>query len=152
ASTAVHMRRHFRDKKTIEQYSGPDGSSPADDLWGQLSSLPRVIIADRIACLYDGFAQGAVVHPKPDMGASVGPHLVMLCPRVAAKLGWGPDPKHVFRLLDRHGRVVAQTLCWRDGGVFAHESDRGGRSQGCILLVREDAAKELEPFLAIAHA
>jgi hypothetical protein len=151
ASTAVHTRRHFRDEKTVEQYSGPDVGSATEGLWRQLTRLPRVIIADRVACLYDGLAQGAVVHPEPDMGISVGPHLVMLCPRVAAKLGWLPDPNHVFRYLDRHGQVVAQTVWWRDGGVFAHESDSEVRSQGYLLLVPEDAAKELEPFLAKAQ-
>jgi hypothetical protein len=148
ASTAVHTQRYLRDERTVEQYSGPD-VGPADmGLWSQLTRLPRVIIADRVACLYDGFAQGAVVHPDPDIGVSVGPHLVMLCPRVAAKLGWRPDLRHVFRYLDGDGQVVAETVCWRDGGVFAHQSDNEIRSQGAILLVRDDAAKELEPFLA----
>lgn len=151
ASTAVHTRRHFRDETIVEQYSGPDVGSGANALWRQLKRLPSVVITDRIFCLYDALAQGAVVHPDQDMGMSVGPQLVMLCPRVGAELGWRLDPRHVFRYLDWHGNVVAQTISWRDGGVFAHEADTGVRGQGCLLLVREDAATELESFLARAQ-
>ena len=151
ASTAAYSRRYFREERTVEQYSGPDAGAAPKGLWLQLRLLPSVIIADRVICLYDELAEGAVVHPELDMTMSVGRYPVMLCPRVAAQIGWRPDSRHVFRYLDARGRLVAQSVWWRDGGVFSHESDVDERGSGCLLLVRKNAINELEPFLAKAR-
>ena len=151
ASTAVYERRHFRNEWIVEQYSGPDVGPADDGLWTQLKRLPRIIITDSIGPLYDGPAEGAVVRPEPDIAGIIDPHMVMLCPLVAAELGWRPDPQHIFRYLDADEQVVAQTIHWRDGGVSSREYDTTALGQGYTLLVRQDQAEKLRPFLAGAQ-
>jgi hypothetical protein len=147
ASATLHERRHFRAEWIVEQFSGPDFGSIEDSLLGQIEQLPRVLILNGVFPLYDGVANGAVVRPRPDIAGSLGLYAIMLCPRVAAQLGWKSDPDHVFSYRDGDGRIVAQTLFWRDGGIRTDEVDATIRSCGYLLMVREDCMNELQPFL-----
>jgi hypothetical protein len=148
AATAVHARRRFRDERMIEQYFGPDTGRVGDNLLDQLSDFPRVLITGEVEPIYEGFASGGVARPVPTISSMIDDHTIMLCPRVAAALGWRPDPKHAFTYLDGSGMVVATTLYWRDGGVLSREADAAAVSCGCILGVREDRASEVEPYVA----
>ena len=83
----------------------------------------------------------------PDIGGSVGDHGVMLCPVIATMLGWRPGAGNPLAYLDSEGNLVAQTLRWRDGGVLSEVKDRAVFGRGCVLMVRQDHAEELRPFL-----
>ena len=148
ASTAVHERQHFKDRWIIEQYTGPDLDVAEQGLSWQLLHLPRVVICGGIAPLYDDLAEGAVVHPHPDRAGSIGAYTLMLCPRVAQAVGWRVAPQDPFTYCDQTGRVVAQTICWRDGGVLSREVGCS-TSRGWLLIVPEDCAKLLQPFLSV---
>jgi hypothetical protein len=151
AATALHERRYFRDEWIVEQYFGPDTGRAENGLATQLNRLPWVVVADGIDPAYDGLAPGAVVRPKPDVSGSVDFYTVTLCPRVAAKLGWRSDPRNVFTYLDDNDQVVARTLYWRDGGVPGRASDTTVFRHGYILVVREDRADDIRPYLATAQ-
>ncbi|MGF7207930.1 energy-coupling factor transporter ATP-binding protein EcfA2 [Skermanella aerolata] len=146
AATAIHERRHFRDEWIVEQYFGPDTGSTENDLFGQLSCLPSFV--DGIGPIYEKLASGAVVHPRPTISGSINPHMVMLCPRVAAELGWRLDPRHMFNYLDENSRLVAQTLYWRDGGELSREADTAVVRHGYIVIVKEERADDIVPYLA----
>jgi hypothetical protein len=148
ASTALHTRLHFENQQIVEQYFGPDAGLAEDGLSPQLRLLPTVVVADTIYPLYDGFAPGAVVHPTAGLSPSLDPHMITLCPRVAAALTWHLDPGHVFNYLDESGRVMATTLYWRDGGVQNRAYDTGIARHGYILMTPEDSANQLRPYLA----
>jgi hypothetical protein len=152
AATARHHLRHFRDEWTVEQYFGADTGEAGDDLSRQLRRLPQIIVADGIYPDYDDLAPAALVRPDFDISGSVDPYTVTLCPRVAARLGWRPDPRHVFTYLDTTERVVVRTLYWRDGGVRCQSADAAVFRYGHVLIVREDRADDLRPYLATAQA
>jgi hypothetical protein len=147
ASTAVHERQHFNDRWIIEQYAGPDWPVAEQGLPEQLCRLPRVVFVGGIVPLYEGLAEGAVVHPEPDRAGSIGPYTLMLCPRVAHAVGWRLDARNPFAYYDKTGRVVAQTLYWRDGGVLSREVGSSA-SRGWLLIVPEDCADLLRPFMS----
>lgn len=151
AATAIHVRRNFRDEWIVEQYFGPDTCRAEEDLFRQLRRLPRVVVADGAVPMYEGFAPGAVVHPEPVMVGSVDLHMVMLCPRVAAALGWRPDPRHAFTYFDKSDQVVARTIYWRDGGERSRESDADVFRYGFVLVAREDEAERIRPYLSKAQ-
>jgi hypothetical protein len=151
AATAVHARRRFRDERMIEQYFGPDIGRVGGDLLDQMRDLPRVLITGEVEPLYEGFALGGVARPMPTISSLIDDHTIMLCPRVAAAVGWRPDSKHSFTYLDSSGMVVAQTLYWRDGGELSREADAAAVSRGCILIVREDRASDVERYFATAR-
>jgi hypothetical protein len=88
-----------------------------------------------------------MVHPLGNISGPIPFDMVALCPKVAAKLGWYSDPHHLFTYLDSHDKVVAQTLYWRDGGVRCQESDNGLFSVGYVLVVIDEKAREIAPFL-----
>jgi hypothetical protein len=148
AATAVHRRRQFQQEWSVQQYYGPHSGGATDDLSRQLGRLPCVLVLGELCPLYDGLAPGAVVHPLADISGSISLHMVTLCPRVAAELGWRPAPRHLITYLDGKDQVVAQTLCWRDGGVQSREFDSGVFSVGYVLVVRADRAEEIGPYLA----
>jgi hypothetical protein len=151
AATAVHARRRFRDERIIEQYFGPDTGRVGEDLSDQLSDLPQVLVTGEVEPLYEGFAPGGVARPKPTISNMIDDQTIMLCPHVAAALGWRPDPKHALTYLDSSGTVVARTLYWRDGGELSREADAAPVGYGYILIVREDCAREIEAFLVATH-
>lgn len=82
---------------------------------------------------------------------SLVPHMIMLCPRVAAAVGWHPDPRHVFNYLDEGGRLTATTLYWRDGGEQSSPSDVRVVRHGYVLMAREDCAEKIHPYMATAQ-
>jgi hypothetical protein len=147
ASTAVHERYHFHDRWTVEQYFGSDCGLAEEGLWAQLQCLPSVIIAGGVAPLYEGLAEGAVVYARSDIAGSVESNTVMLCPRVAREVGWRADPQDLFTYRDGRGRVVAQSLFWRDGGIHCREVESFVR-RGCILLLADDSMEALRHFVA----
>lgn len=148
AATALHRRPHFQREWSIQEYFGPDTPGAADDLLSQLRCLPQIVVVDGIAPLYPGFAPAGVVRPVPDISGSVDPHMVTLCPRVAARLGWRPDPRHVFTYLDADDKVMAQTIYWRDGVVAPQPADSAVFRYGYVLVVTEDRASDISPYLA----
>jgi hypothetical protein len=147
AATAVHKRRHFREEWMVEQYSGPDYRVVDADLYSQLRRLPSVVIFAGIDPLYEDAAKGAVVHAIPDPAGSVGDYVVMLCPVIAATLGWCQAAGNPFKYFDAEGQLVAQTLRWRDGGMQSKVSDTTVIGCGNLLLLREHRVEELRPFL-----
>jgi len=150
AATALHERRRFREGWLVEQYYGPKVDQPGESLFGQLGQLPSVVVSDQIMVQYEGCAPGAVAHPEPTLSDSVDFHQIILCPRVAAELGWRPDSRNLFVYRDRNGNVVARTLYWRDGGERSREWDDAIHRYGYILLVRADQAKQIQPYLSCA--
>jgi hypothetical protein len=148
AATAVYARRRFRDERTVEQYFGPDTGRVGEDLSDQLSDLPKVFVAGEVEPLYEGFAPGGVARPEPTISSLIDDHTIMLCPHVAAALGWRPDSKHALTYFDGGGIAVARTLYWRDGGELGREADAAPVGYGYILVVRKDSAREIEPYLA----
>jgi energy-coupling factor transporter ATP-binding protein EcfA2 len=148
AATASHRRHQFQKEWTVEQYYGPNASKGQEGLSIQLLRLPKVLVLDELYTLYDGPAPGAVVHPLANISGSVPSNMVALCPAVASEMGWHSDPLHLFTYLDSQDQVVAQTLYWRDGGVHSREADTGVFSVGYVLVVREDRAEEIAPYLA----
>jgi hypothetical protein len=149
AATAVHERRYFKKEWIVEQYFGPAVASVEKNLSAQLKSLQDIIIVDDVIPLYEGIAPGAVVACRPTISASIDDYTPMLCPRVAEELGWRPDPRHVFSYTDGRGRIVAQTLFWRDGGIPAREPDDVVFGRGHILVVNENEADRIAPYLAM---
>jgi hypothetical protein len=147
AATAVHERRYFRKEWIVEQYFGPGVVPVENHLSAQLKSLPATVVVDDVIPLYEGIAPGAVVASRPTISGSIDDYTLMLCPRVAAALGWRPDPRHVFRYTDGRGRIVAQTLFWRDGGEPAREADQAVVGRGHILVVNENEAEKIGPYL-----
>ena len=148
AATAFHERRTRDQRWEIEQYFGPDTGSSADSLFGQLQQLPHVFLTDRVMVLSPHPSAGGVVHPQPDFAGSVDLNTLMLCPMVAAEVGWRADPNHVFTYTDANGDVVAYTLCWRDGGVPSRQYESTVHRYGYTLLVREDQTWFLKSHLA----
>ena len=114
----------------------------------ELQRLPRIVVVDGIAPLYDGVAPAAVVRPDPDVSGLVDPYMVTLCPRVATRLGWRPDPRHVFTYLDTNDQVVAWTIYWRDGGISSHPTDTAVFRYGYALVLRKDRTDDVRPYLA----
>ena len=152
AASARHQRRHFQEEWIVSQYFGPNVGNPEQDLVEQICRLSRVVVADHVIPAYDGLAPGAVVHAELGMSASVDLLMVTLCPRVAERLGWRPDPRHVFTYLDEDGQVVAQTLCWRDGGVLSHDQDPAAFRRGFVLVVRKERADDIRPYMTQSQA
>ncbi len=146
AATAVHRRQHFRDEWLVEQYLGPAFNPAENGLGSQLAHLPMVVIANSVAPLYEGAAPGAVVCPITS--SSVALNAITLCPRVAAAVGWHPNPRHVFDYLDHNGQVAATTCFWRDGGELTKAADSGVARHGYILMVREDCTEKIRPHTA----
>lgn len=148
AAVSVHQRKYLAKEWTVERYYGPDIGRAMENLTSQVASLPHVLVLDRFYPLYDGFAHGAVVHALADISGAVPFDMVALCPSIAAKLGWHPDPRHLFTYRDLQDRVVAQTLYWRDGGVHSQEADRGVFSVGYAVVVGDEWTAEIARFFA----
>lgn len=148
AATAVHRRHYFQKHWTVEQYYGPNAGKSQEGLSSQLLRLPPALVLDELYPLYDCPAPGAVIHPLADISGSIPSNMVALCPGVASEVGWHPDPFHLFTYLDSQDQVVAQTLYWRDGGVHSREPDTGIFGVGYMLVVSEDHAEKIAPYLA----
>jgi hypothetical protein len=151
AYAAVHESRNFKEVSIVEQYRGPNCGLAKDGLSSQLWKLPRILIFDDFYPLYKGPAEGAVVHPVRDIACSVPSHSIMLCPVVAARLGWRLDQTNAFRYIDDRGDTVVETTFWRDGGVLTDDHDPTGRAFGQLLTVREDCLEDLRPFLDASY-
>ena len=132
----------------VERYAGPDLGHEDKSLWSQLQRLEQVVITDGAWALYDGHAPGAVVHPRPDIARSVHEHSIMLCPHVAASVGWKPDRNHVFTYRNSKGDVVAETLLWRDGGAPCRDTRGAVSGYGYVLAVKHCSLDVLKPYLA----
>ena len=148
AATSIH-ERSFRDEGwRIEQYFGPSSVVQRQNLSETIETLPQVTVTDRVEFHSRPPSQGAVVHPEAIMAGSIDLNTLMLCPAVAAVLGWYPDRNDIFTFRNTDGDVVARTLYWRDGGVASRETDTAIRRHGYTVLVREDRLHHLLPYLA----
>lgn len=54
----------------------------------------------------------------------------------------------MFTYLDTNDQVVARTLYWRDGVVSSRPADRAVFRYGYALVVSEDRADDIRPYLA----
>ena len=148
AATAVHERSFRAERWRSEQYFGPSTGAGNESLIGQIEGLPKLSITDRIELHSRRPSAGAIVHPEPIMAGSIAMNTLMLCPIVAAKLGWLSDPSDVFMFRNAQGEVIAYTLSWRDGGVASRETDTAIHRHGYAVLVRMDLLFHLMPYLA----
>ena len=148
AATATH-ERSFRDESWLtEQYFGPSIDVDSPSLFEHVQHFPKLILTDRIELRYQTPSSGAVAHPEPIMAGSIDMNELMMCPIVAAKLGWRPDPNHALTFGNGNGEPVAYTSYWRDGGIASRESNTSIRRYGCAVLVRADHFLQLGPYLA----
>jgi hypothetical protein len=147
AASALHERGRFREVWQVEQYYGPGTEVAEEDLSARLRRLPRVLLMDRSYPRYRAVAPGAVVHVEADLLGTIEPFTLALCPRVAEKLDWHPDPRNALTYLDPSGQVAARTVWWRDGGVCTVGTDTTIFRRGCLLMVPEDRADDLRPYL-----
>jgi hypothetical protein len=148
AAVSIHERSFREESWLIEQYFGPSSTAQGETLFEFLQSLPQVTVTDRLEYHASPPTPGGILHPEPIMAGSIDLNMLMVCPTVAAAIGWHPDADDVFTLRDVAGDVVASTLCWRDGGVSSREDDRAIHRHGYAVLIKKNQLQHLLPHLS----
>jgi hypothetical protein len=147
AATATHERSFRNESWLTEQYFGPRVDVESANLFEHINHLPKLIVADRIELRYQTVSSGAIAHPEPILAGSIDMNALMMCPVVAAKLGW-TNSNDALTFENEKEEPVAYTLHWRDGGIAARETNTSIRREGYTVLVREDHFSQLGPYLA----
>jgi hypothetical protein len=80
------------------------------------------------------------------MAGSIDLNELMMCPLVAAELGWNSDPNDALTFTDKNDEPVAFTQYWRDGGFASRETDTSIRREGYMVLVRADHLSQLSQY------
>ncbi len=117
AATATHERSFRNESWLSEQYFGPLIDVESGNLFEHIQYLPKVVLTDRFEITYSKTSPGAVARPQPIMAGSIDFNELMMCPIVAAELGWSPDSNDAVTFKDSNNEVVACTMYWRDGGA-----------------------------------
>jgi hypothetical protein len=105
AAIATH-ERSFRDRSWLtEQYFGPSIEVKSANLFEHLQHIPKLAVTDRIELRYQTVSSGAIAHPEPIMAGSIDMNELMMCPVVAAKLGWLSDPNNARHLFAGDGNL-----------------------------------------------
>lgn len=148
ASIAIH-KRGFRDEGwRAEQYFGPFAEEEASSLALHLRHFAAALVFDEIHLLSGDASPGAVVYADPNIAGSISIRTPMLCPIIAAELGWRSDPSDAFTFLSREGQRVAHTVYWRDGGIRSDFTDHSIHRYGYLLLVRSNHWPHLARYVA----
>lgn len=148
AATSIHERSFRTESWLVEQYFGPGFDVESSTLFEHIQHIPKLVVTDRVELAYRAASSGAVAHPEPIMAGSIDMNELMMCPIVAAKLGWKSDPNDALTYENGKGEPVACTLYWRDGGIASRETDSSIYREGYAVLVREDCFSQLSPYLA----
>jgi hypothetical protein len=145
ASSSFTFQR-YEGELQAEHFNGPDFGEPAADLVHELHRLPRLVVQDLFLPLYEGEADGAIVHVMPDIARTIAPYTMTICPRVSGQLGWRRNPENLLTIVDAKGDLMVDTVFWRDGGIARiRPSDATG--YGCLLVASEAGAAALTPYL-----
>ncbi len=129
-----------------------DGLLEGVELDEALFKLPQLKVIDRPIPLYDEFARGGVASVRRDIADTVPDSLLVLCPRLAKKVGLVPDQAIEFSYVDAAGNPAVRTIWWRDGGVRRHGGERPVRGEGCVVVASTEAYEQLRPYLGQKRA
>jgi len=142
-------RRTFRAERwRSEQYFGPSTGAGNQSLFDQIEGLPKLSITDRSKLRSRRPSSGAIVHPEPIMAGSIDMNTLMLCPIVAAKLGWFPDSTTFSRFGMRKATLLHTHCVGETEELGSSEIDTAIHRHGYAVLVREDLLFHLMPYLA----
>jgi len=152
ASTASFGRMSFR-RELIEStlFLLRDNALDAASLPQALGMVPQLRVIDGLLPLYDEIAPGGIVSVQPDIAESV-PTPLLLCPRLAEKVGLVSDLTNQFSYVDAAGNSAVKTIWWRDGGIRRHGGERPVRGEGSVILATAEAYETVKPFLGRARA
>ncbi len=129
-----------------------DGLLEGDELDEALFKLPQLEVFDQPIPLYDELAHGGVASVRRDIADTVPDSLLVLCPRLAEKVGLVPDQANDFSYFDAAGNPAVRTIWWRDGGVRRHGGERPVRGEGCVVVASTEAYEQLRPYLGQKRA
>jgi hypothetical protein len=114
-----------------------------------LFKLPQLEVIDRPIPLYDEFARGGIALIRSDVADTVPDPLLVLCPRLAEKVGLAPDQADEFSYVDAAGNPAVRTVWWRDGGVRQNGGERPVGGEGCVVVASAEAYERVRTYLGL---
>lgn len=140
-------RRYIRRNFTLERMRAPFFDV---DQGGGLSSwvgaLPRAVWVEGVVPLSDEPAPTVVRHFSQGEITEVPRDMLVICPMWLRRLTWRAHPQNWLVYVDREGRVVVNTIWWRDGAPGDVQEDMLW-AEGVLVIVTPEGRAQLEGLL-----